>query len=125
AATAATPAASTGVALQVAAAPVGKSAAQTDAAPTEAELNETAAATAPWSATTAVLGTQLPVRQKTSVWGTSDAKTGKPDGSDESTQALSAQSNLAQVTTTARPQAANDLDEAPKSNGAAKASPAP
>ena len=128
AANTATAAASTEVALEAAAVPIGKSAVQTDAAPAEAELREAAAVTAPSPVTTAVLGTQLPVPRKTSVSGTSDAKVGKSelgktDPSEKPTQALSAQPNLAPVATAAK--AANDLDDAPKPEGAGSASAAP
>jgi len=122
-ATAASTAASTGVAQQAAPAAVGKSTAQTDASRTEPEL-PVAAATALSPVPTAVLGVQLPVPQKTSISGTSDAKLDKPDASEKSTQALSAQPNLAQMAT-AKAQAANDLDDAPKSDRAGNASPAP
>jgi len=129
-ANAATAVAFTEVALRAAAVPIGKSAVQTDAAPAEAELREAAAATAPSPVTTAVLGTQLPMPQKTPVSGTSDAKVGKSelgktDPSEKPTQALSAQPNLAPVATAAKPQATNDLDDAPKPEGAGSASAAP
>jgi flagellar hook-length control protein FliK len=120
---ASTAAASTGVAQQAVPAAVGKSTAQTDASLTEPELPVTAA-TALSPVTTAVLGPQLPVSQKTSVSGTSDAKLDKPDPSENSTQVLSAQPNLAQVAT-ANSQGDNDLADAPKSSGTGIASPAP
>ena len=119
----ATAAASTEVALRAAAVPIGKSAVQTDAAPAEAELNETDAATAPSPVTTTAGTTQVPLPQQPSVSGTSDAKLGKSDASEKSTQALSAQPNLAPVATAAK--AANDLDDAPKPEGAGSASAAP
>ena len=128
-ANAATAVAFTEVALRAAAVPIGKSAVQTDAAPAEAELREAAAATAPSPVTTAVLGTQLPMPQKTPVSGTSDAKVGKSelgktDPSEKPTQALSAQPNLAQLAT-ANSQGDNDLADARKPSGAGNTSPAP
>jgi flagellar hook-length control protein FliK len=120
---ASTATASTGVAQQAAPAAVGKSTAQTDALLAAPEL-PVADATAPSPVTTAVLGPQLPASQKNSVSGTSDAKLDKPDPAENSTQALSAQPNLVQLAT-AKPEAANDLADAPKSDRAGNASPAP